>query len=611
METTQVVIIGGGGEFLVFQISIVECKLNFSTGCGLTLSSLLSNYGVDHILFEQHATTSRLPKAHYINQRTMEIFRQHGLADEIVATGADGRFFRRIVWKSSLGGDKPTDRRTLASVNAFPAGHLANRDKPHGPMCSRNLPQIRLEPILKQLAIKKNPEGIRFEHRVVDIVSTDSGVVVKVVDAEGLEHTVQSKYVVGADGGRFVGANIGTQMHGIRNIFEVVTTHFKADLSKIWDEDVFLANVKGEHGEAGVLPMGPTWGKHSEEWVIHMSHPVGESTGKGEDQIKTKIAAILSIPTSDIEILMISAWSPECVLSDAYKKGPVFIAGDAAHRHPPTSGLGLNTAVADAHNLAWKLALVLKHGANGNILDSYEQERHPAGRRNCDWSLMALSNRRVLATALEMAAQTEQLCVNEGGLRSSKALLQAVLETQKVEFSAHDLEVGHIYESVSIVPDGTAIEKVDPLGQVYYPSTRPGHRLPHCWLRTSTSSSIPTVSTHDLVGQSLQFVLVTDAGGQAWKDAISDLQSRSPALVKCVTILPRGTQSTDKASEFIDVDGQWENLSELSQGGAILIRPDNYVAWRSINADAQAIPTLIELLKKTLKSSKSSTDLKL
>jgi 2,4-dichlorophenol 6-monooxygenase len=105
--------------------------------------------------------------------------------------------------------------------------------------------------------------------------------------------------------------------------------------------------------------------------------------------------------------------------------------------------------------------------------------------------------------------------------------------------------------------------------------------------------------------------LVTDAGGQAWKDAISDLQSRSPALVKCVTILPRSTQSTDKSSEFIDVDGQWENLSQLRQGGAILIRPDNYVAWRSINADAQAIPTLIELLKRTLESSKSSTDLKL
>jgi 2,4-dichlorophenol 6-monooxygenase len=562
----------------------------------LTVSSLLSNYGVNHVLFEQHSTTSRLPKAHYLNQRSMEIFRQHGLADEIVANGADGRFFNKIVWKSSLGGDKPTDRRLLASIDSFPGGDPASRDKPHGPMCSRNLPQIRLEPILKRLAESKGESRVLFNHKVTEIVPAESDVEVKVTTSEGQERIVRARYVIGADGGRFVGGAMGVQMNGIRKIYEVITVHFKADLSSIWDENVFLANVVGEFGEAGILPMGPTWSKYSEEWVIHMSHSKEDTTGISDEKIQANIAAILSIPVDTIEIMMVSIWGPECVLADAYKKGRVFIAGDAAHRHPPTSGLGLNTAVADAHNLAWKLALVLKQGVDEKILDSYEPERHASGQRNCDWSLMALSNRRVLTTALNMAAQTEKLCTNEFGLRSSKALLQAILDTQKIEFSAHDLEVGHVYEKGLTVPDGSEISKRDPLGQVYYPSTRPGHRLPHCWLRTSTASSVPTVSTHDLVGQSLQFVLITDSHGKLWQDTITMLPQGAES-VRVVVVLPQGTPSSHNVSEVVDADGQWSVLSELQQGGAILIRPDNYVVWRSMKPDEGAVPSLVSFLK--------------
>jgi 2,4-dichlorophenol 6-monooxygenase len=530
----------------------------------------------------------------------MEIFRQHGLADEIVANGADGRSFSKVVWKSSLGGDKPNDRRLLASIDSFPGGDPANRDKPHGPMCSRNLPQIRLEPILRRLAEKKGESRVLFNHKVTNIAATDSEVVVKVTASEGQERTIRAKYVVGADGGRFVGGNMGVQMNGIRNMYEVITVHFKADLSSIWDEDVFLANVVGENGEAGILPMGPTWSKHSEEWVIHMSHSKDDTSGISNEKIQANIAAILSIAPEAIGIMMVSTWAPECVLADAYRKGRVFIAGDAAHRHPPTSGLGLNTAVADAHNLAWKLAFVLKHETNDAILDSYEPERHASGRRNCDWSLMALSNRRVLATALTMAAKTEKLCVNEQGLRSSQALLQKLLDTQKIEFSAHDLEMGHVYDKGLTVPDGTVVTELDPLGQTYYPSTRPGHRLPHCWLRTSTSSSVPTVSTHDLVGQSLQFVLITDSYGVSWQNAIKKLQNGHCDLVRVAVVLPQNVQSSNNASEFIDTDGQWSKLSELEKGGAILVRPDNYVVWRSIKPDEEAISSLLGFLEKTV-----------
>jgi 2,4-dichlorophenol 6-monooxygenase len=536
----------------------------------------------------------------------MEIFRQHGLADEIVASGADGKSFSKVVWKSSLGGDKPTDRRLLASIDSFPGGDAANRDKPHGPMCSRNLPQIRLEPILKRLAEKNGKSRVFFDHKVTDIAAADSGAVVQVTAADGQKRTVRAKYVIGADGGRFVGGVMGVQMNGIRNIYEVITVHFKADLSEIWDEDVFLANVIGEHGEAGILPMGPTWSKHSEEWVIHMSHSKDDTTDISNEKIQANIAAILSIPPATIEILMVSIWAPECVLADTYRKGRVFVAGDAAHRHPPTSGLGLNTAVADAHNLAWKLALVLKHGAKEAILDSYESERHASGQRNCDWSLMALSNRRVLTTALNMASQTEKLCVNEIGLRSSKALLQATLDTQKIEFSAHDLEIGHVYEKGLTVPDGTAVNKIDPLGQIYYPSTRPGHRLPHCWLRTSTSCSTPTVSTHDLVGRSLLFVLITDSYGTAWQNAVASFQNGQSQLVRLVAILTRDVSSSDNAGEYIDADGQWSKLSELEQGGAILIRPDNYVVWRSIKPDEAAVSSLLGFLKSIGSSQDSS-----
>jgi 2,4-dichlorophenol 6-monooxygenase len=138
-----------------------------------------------------------------------------------------------------------------------------------------------------------------------------------------------------------------------------------------------------------MVAMGPTWGRHSEEWTINFGHRLDDPERFNEDNLIPRLKELLKMPNLRTEVLHISHWIQCRVLANKYQQGRIFVAGDAAHKHPPTTGLGLNTAVQDAHNIAWKLALVLKGHASPSILDSYETERRPVGNRNCDWVWMS------------------------------------------------------------------------------------------------------------------------------------------------------------------------------------------------------------------------------
>lgn len=148
----------------------------------------------------------------------------------------------------------------------------------------------------------------------------------------------------------------------------------------------FINPEGGTITHSGALVVtGPTWGKHSEEWSIHFGHRIDDPERFNDENLVPRLRSLLKLPDLEPEILRISHWIQERVLADRYQKGRLFLAGDAAHKHPPTTGLGLNTAVTDANNLAWKLALVYRGQASPEILDTYEKERRPVGRRNCDW----------------------------------------------------------------------------------------------------------------------------------------------------------------------------------------------------------------------------------
>ncbi len=559
--------------------------------CGLTTSLLLSDLGVAHLLVERHASTSILPKAHYLNQRTMEVFRQHGLADAIYAVGTPPANMGKVRWCTSLGGDGPLDGKTFYTIDAFGGGKIAPTYAQDSACLSSNYPQIRLEPLLRSHAEQRAPERLRFGHELLSFTQDDEGVSATVKDVvKDHSYTVRAQYLVGADGGKTVGAILGINTHGLSGVARIVSSHVTADLSPWWDEACLITwfinpEGSGAFGSGAMVPMGPTWGKHSEEWIIHFSFPAEGGDNINEETVKPWLRALLKVPMPDLKVHKISHWTLEAVLAERYRAGRVFLAGDAAHRHPPTTGLGLNTAVQDAHNLAWKLAAVIDGKAEPKLLETFETERQPIGRRNVDWAMFTAMNHAVLDAGMGFSplqsaqmrhATFETFFADTPMGATRRARAAEIFETQRTEFQAHDLEIGFCYAQGALLADGTPAAIPDAMGGKYQPSTRPGQRLPHAWLRRDGHD----LSTHDLNGRNGAFVLITGKDGANWHAAAAAVAQKLGIELVPVAI--------GAGQHYADVAGRWAEVNEISEQGAILVRPDNHIAWRCLGAARDA-----------------------
>jgi 2,4-dichlorophenol 6-monooxygenase len=548
-------------------------------GCGLTASIFLSNLGVDHLLVEKHQTTSSLPKASYLNQRTMEILRAHGAAEPVYAGGAKmSDKYGRIRWQTSLGGNGPLDGRTFFEIDGFGGGSLTEIYERHGPCLPTNLPQIRLEPVLRELAERRGPQRLRFGHEVLSLEQDGDGVTTAIVDRVTDQHyTVRSQYVFAADGGKTIGPLLGIGMQGPTNMTDMVSAHIRADLSAWWPDDALITFFLNPDGggsgwsSGAMVQLGPTWGAQSEEFQIVFAFRPDDPARFDENSIVPKVRALLKLPDLELSCVNLNHWIVEGVIAEKYQTGRVFLGGDAAHRHPPTTGLGLNGAIQDAHNLAWKLAWVLNGRSSAELLSTYQTERRAVGIENVEWALFTFANHGVVDAALGMPAGApapvqrqafEQFLADTKLGAAMRARFAEVATTQRVELQAHDIEVGFHYDDGAIVPDGTPAPARDPMGCEHQPTTRPGHLLPHAWLIGSDGTAC---STHDFTGASTRFVLISGpTGAQTWSTACAGVD---------VVVIGDGGGYTDPS-------GEWERLREIPDDGAILVRPDNHVAWR-------------------------------
>ena len=258
-EDVPVLIVGGGGA-------------------GLTASMLLGGLGVETLLVSALPTTSDLPKAHVLNQRTMEILEDVGVADEIerhstpaAEHGGDG------VLRGFAGPAEGYGRRLLR-LESWGAGGADENWAAASACRQQNLPQIRLEPLLKQRAEEISPGAVRFGHELVDLQQHEEYVVARIRERDsGREYSVRCAYVVGADGGRSIPQMVGVGYEGLGKLTNTATVHASADFSP-WatDPDVLIRWILSPQVGAGVVmvPMGPTrWGPDSEEWVIHLNYP--------------------------------------------------------------------------------------------------------------------------------------------------------------------------------------------------------------------------------------------------------------------------------------------------------------------------------------------------
>ncbi|KAJ5965827.1 FAD binding domain-containing protein [Penicillium waksmanii] len=415
------------------------------------------------------------------------------------------------------------------------------------PLRSGNLPLFRLEPIFKKLAEKRNPGKVLFGHQLLDFVDEGSSVVVKASDELGNTTLYRCKYLIAADGGRTIGPKLGVKMEGPTDITDMVSVHFSADLSEYWDDRYFACHfINGECNtvfESGaIVPMGPNWGKNSEEWVFHCGFAMDDQNRHDEAALIPRTLQLLKIPDLEMDVHKISHWVLEKVLPDKYQVGRVFLAGDAG------------------------IVARLRLGqASEAILNSYEPERRAVGEINSDWGLFTFNNSAVINTSLglipgdRMANELrfKSLFENTDKGRSFRAQVARIISTQSIEFCAHGIELGFGYRNGLLLHDGSLPVDRDPLGLRYYPTTQPGHRLPHAWIEAGNH----VISTHDLVPRNAGFSLITDGEGSDWQIAADNIRQNCGIEIVVAHI-------GDNCS-YRDYDDRWDSLKGTQSGGAI------------------------------------------
>ena len=515
----------------------------------------------------------------------------------------------RLGWYAGFAGPDPDHGRRVGRVESWGAGGTDENWRAASSWRQLNLPQIRLEPLLKERAEELSPGRVRFGHELIGLEQDGDGVRALIREnASGREYTVRCDYLLGADGGRLVAGLIGVEYEGLGVLTETATLHASADFSRLaGDPDVLLRWHWSPQTGALVtmVPMGPErWGPESEEWAIHLSYAVDDPRARSDEHVEADLRKALGIAEEPLDIHKITRWTVDAVLASSFSVGRVFLLGDAAHRHPPTGGLGLNSAIQDAHNLCWKLAAVLAGDASPALLDSYEAERRPVDERNCQRSLENAVNYFSIGPALgvspensaeENMAQLRRMWSGRPEDAEHRSSALRAIRAVSMDVGELNVEYGYTYESAAVVPDGSPapvpIEDV----RVYEPSTRPGAPLPHAWIDDEDGNRR---AIKDLVAPG-RFLLIAGEDGHAWCEAARQLAAEAGIPLDAVRI---GHLDGD----LYDPRCTWLRYRQISSDGAVLVRPDRFIAWRAATACDDARGALASALSQILARSVDS-----
>jgi putative polyketide hydroxylase len=522
---------------------------------GLTASILLSRLGVPALLVERHPSTSIHPKARGINIRTMEIFRQCGVEDDVRAAGLPQDKVRFIIWAESLTG-RELERRTPARMRADVA-----RISPIGAaLCA----QDDLEPVLRRHAESLAPGALRFGAELMGLEQDGEGITATIGDGE----RVRARWMIAADGARGrVRELLGIALTGRPFLYRSVNVLLRADLTP-WTayRPAALYFVEQPDLRATFLTINGInrWG-----FLVNNLPASADMASYTPERCAALIRQAAGVSDLDVEILGVAPWTAAAQVAERFRGGRVFLAGDAAHHMPPTGGFGLNTGVQDVHNLAWKIAGVFHGWAGAALLDSYDAERRPFGQAI---TAQALANSSAMG---RVAAADGRLEPARPGMRARPEFLNEI----GMIFGAH-------YESSAVAPDGTKLPEVANPITDHVPVARPGSRAPHVWLERDGTR----MSTIDLFGRG--FVLLAGRDGKAWRD--------SGRAVAASLGVPLEAFTVGGGNGVADVDGAWPNAYGVEANGAVLVRPDAHVAWRNRSSCDDPGRELERVLRSTL-----------
>ncbi|GMJ13273.1 EMBRYO DEFECTIVE 260, EMBRYO DEFECTIVE 2421 [Hibiscus trionum] len=629
---------------------------------GLVLSILLNKFGVKCTVLEKNKGFSKHPQAHFINNRTMEVFRKlDGLAEEIQRSQPPVDLWRKFIYCTSLTGS------VLGSVDHM---HPKDFEKVVSPISVAHFSQYKLTrklvKMLENVGFRvhtlEGPEGLDPEplkgreilmgHECVSIDTTDECVTATVSfykEGKLLTRKIQSKILIGADGaGSAVRKLVGIELKGEKDLQKLVSVHFwSKELGQylLYKRPGMLFFIFNTEAIGVLVAHDLTQG----EFVLQIPfYPPQQNLEDFSPEIcKKLILKMVGQELSDIDVIDIKPWVMHAEVAERYVCGnnQIMLCGDAAHRFPPAGGFGMNTGIQDAHNLAWKIASLLEGVAPSSILATYETERKPVAEFNTALSVQnfraamavpatlgldpTIANSvhqvinkgvgSILPSGMQKAildgifsigrSQLSGLILNESNpLGSSRlAKLRHIFEEGKslqLKFPAEDL--GFRYLEGALVPDNKDVVSAPelPTGRRrdYVPCADPGSRLPHMNVRVlSNFPSEETISTHDLVSvDKVEFLLIIAPVEESYNLARSAFKAAEEYKVstKVCVLWPAdtvtGSQPGSKAklapwknyTDVIEVKTSSDSLSwwrtcQMTEQGAILVRPDEHIAWRS------------------------------
>jgi 2,4-dichlorophenol 6-monooxygenase len=556
----------------------------------------LATYGVDHMVITKYRWTANTPRAHITNQRTIEVFRDLGIEADVLARGTPHHLMGDTVFCTSLTGDEIGRVRTWETHPSRESDYLLASPSPN---C--DIPQHLLEPIVLGEAADRGSR-IRFDTEYVALEQDADGVTVTVRDrVSGHTYDIRAKYVLGADGGRSqVAADVGLPFEGRMDVAGSMNIVFDADLSHLVARRPSVLYWVLQPGSdvggigLGLVRMVRPWN----QWLTVWGYDIDQPPPEVDDALATRIVhELIGDAGVPVTIRSTSLWGNNKMYATRYRERRVFCLGDAVHRHPPSNGLGSNTSIQDAYNLAWKLAYVLRGTAGEALLDSYDAERAPVGRQIVLRANKSIEEFGPIFEALGLTDTNDPELMrkhiaaradNTPAAAQQRAKLRAALELKNYEFNAHGVDLGQRYASGAVVPDGTPEPEYTRDPELYYhPTTWPGARLPHAWLGRDGHK----VSTLDLVGKG-RFCLLTGISGEAWADGASAAADALGVEVAAHVIGPR--------REYTDLYDDWARIREVAEDGCVLVRPDGHVAWRSATLAADPAAELTAVLRTVL-----------
>ncbi|MFJ7336234.1 FAD-dependent oxidoreductase [Streptomyces sp. NPDC101116] len=524
---------------------------------GLSTSLFLGRLGVPHLLVERHAGTSIHPRGRGNNVRTMELFRVAGVEEAIHEAAATLSVNHGILQAPTLVGD--AGEWLFKDID--PGGGLARFSPSAWCLCSQN----DLEPVLLDHA-RGYGGDLRFSTELMSFDSGPDGVTAVVKSRETGEHTtVRADYLVAADGPRSpVREQLGIEQSGPGDLFHNVSLTFRsrrlADV--VGDRHFIVCYLTDPEADGALLPVD-----NRENWVFHAPwHPEqGQSLEDFTDEWCTEhIRRAVGVPDLDVEITGKAPWHAAQRVARSYRSGRVFLAGDSAHEMSPTGAFGSNTGIQDAHNLAWKLAAVLDGWAGERLLDTYDAERRPVAEA---------TSARAAARSAEHSHPGFAPPPGAGGGGPRQGILNVALGYRYPQGAVVGAD-----PALPVVPEGLDL------------TGGPGSRAPHLWVRRGDER----ISTLDLYERSL--VLLSDAAEpNGWHEAALGLADE---LSLPLTSYRVGSGSP---ADLVPEDGvDWAERHGTGPGGAVLVRPDGFVAWRSPGPETDSEAVLREVLRTGL-----------